>query len=76
MGEEDGAIAVEGDPLDDEDLRLLAGLEQAEHLVDERGVAIGEPRRGGALGIVLEHGFLRGVRCGQGMRARTARRAG
>ena len=55
VGEERRAAAVERAALDDEHLGLLAGLEQPEDLV--LGVACGEPRRCGALGLVLEHGW-------------------
>lgn len=57
VGEDGGPRPVERAALDDEDLRLLAGLEQAEHLVG--GVARGEPRRRGALGVVRGHGASR-----------------
>ena len=58
VGEERGVLAVERAPLDDEHLGLLAGLEQPEDLV--LGAACGEPRRSGAVGVVLEHGSSRG----------------
>ena len=58
VDEELGAAAVERAPLDDEHLGLLAGLQQPEDLV--LGAAFGEPRRGGALRIVFEHGSSRG----------------
>ena len=54
VGEELRAAPVERAPLDDEHLGLLAGLEQPEDLV--LGAAVGEPRRCGALDVVLVHG--------------------
>ena len=58
VDEELRAAPVERASLDDEHLGLLAGLQQPEDLV--LGAAFGEPRRGGALSIVLEHGSSRG----------------